>query len=549
MRKIYTFLFLTMGAVTTAHAQWNTNATPKCLFSTTYVDEQGVAQQGGDYYGCSVKTARTADKKTWVAWRTWGNKELNGRKIPAVRTFLQLLDREGVAQFDTPIMVNDYCTTTWWSNYALRVAADGSAIVTVADGRAEEATLSPADEHPMGFQPAIYKIDQEGNFLWGLDGIEYRQYMDAGYTNCFVIGNDTYFIFFNNVADDTPNEPLKGTFIQRISDDGVPVWTEPKRLSEDAQLQLEMLPTTNDELLFFDMTNDGSRVQRMNKNLEPIWSEPVIYDENAYGGNELNHYRILSDGNGGACVAFQRFMGQFSHNIRVQHINEDGSLGFGLTALDVYNAEEYDHAYQSIAVNPKTQEILVQFATDMEDFGYVMHQKFSFDGDYLYNEKGKSIASKSVSTSNGYMFGLVGVGSLSGGDWIAVYRDLAGFEKESFVIRRYDKDGNQVWTRTIGRNLAPDNVNLIVEEEAIYLFYREYKDDKEPGIKMFRIGVDGSYNVTYPEIPEGIRETVSSPTSDTPEYFTLDGCRYAQLQRGLNIVRRADGKVEKINKK
>ncbi len=547
MKRFYTIMLLGMAALTSVHAQWNTNATPQCLLSANYVDEQGVAHKGGDYYGCSVKTARTADKKTWVAWKTSGKKEVRGVKRTAVRTYLQLLDKDGVPQFDTPILVNDYATTTWWSRYGLCVAADGSAIVTVADGRAEEATLSDDMDHPYGFQPAIYKIDQEGNFLWGLDGVEYREYMDAGYTNCFVIGSDTYFIFCNvKYGDETADDALYGTFIQRISDDGVPVWDAPKRLSPTSELQYELLPTTNDELLFFDRTNDGSRVQRMNKDLEPVWDEPVIYDEYAYGGNAMNSYRVVSDGMGGACVAFQRFMGEFSHNIRVQHINEDGSLGFGLSGLDAYNAEEYDHNYPSIAVNPATQEILVQFASEMGDGGCVMHQKFSYDGDYLYDERGKTIAQKSKSTSNGYMFGVEGVGSLSGGDWIAIYRDLAAYARESFIIRRYDKDGNQVWTRTIGRNLSASDINLTVEDEAVYLFYREYNDDKEPGIKMFRIATDGSYNVTYPDQPDGIQEVEGRSSASVSHFFTPDGRRHAQPQRGLNIVRKADGSVEKV---
>ena len=84
----------------------------------------------------------------------------------------------------------------------------------------------------------------------------------------------------------------------------------------------------------------------------------------------------------------------------------------------------------------------------------------------------------------------MGVGSLKCGDWIAVYRDLSAYNHESFVIRRYDQNGERVWTRTIGRGLAPDGVQLVVEEEAAYLFYREYAEGKEPGFKIFRIGVD-----------------------------------------------------------
>lgn len=538
MKKLLALLLVAMAGTGSAYAQWNTGATPKCLFSTTYVDENGQTKTGGDYFACTPMVARTADKKTWISWKTWGTKLIDGQKVSAVRTYLQLIDRDGVAQFDEPIMVNDHITPTYWSKYALCVASDGSAIVTVADSRVQDDTFNDFGNSPQYFTPAIYKIDQEGNFLWGLDGIEYRNITNSAYTNAFVVGDDTYFVFLDMSADDTSG----ATYIQRIDAEGVPVWDEPRKMRDEMYLQYNILPSTDGDLLLFDSTPDGSRVQRLNADFEDQWGEPVIYDEHKYDGYEMNHYRVVSDGNGGACVVFVRSMGQFSHNIRVQHICEDGSLGFGLSGLDAYNAEAYDHNYPSIAANPKTGEILVQFASDQGAEGHVLHQKFSYDGDYLYDELGQSIASKDANAST-YMFGLLGVGSLSCGDWICCYRDLAGYNDESFVIRRYDKDGNRVWSKTIGRNLAPSDSKFIVEDEAAYLFYREMRSGKEPGIKIFRIGADGTYNVDYESA--GITSVDNTGEADVKSIYTLDGKQLQQLQRGLNVVKYTDGTVEK----
>ena len=504
MKRIFTLLTFAMAAVAPALAQWNTNATPKLLFGLEYTDPiTGEAKTGGDYYACNPMVVRTPDKKTWIAWKTARNLEINGDIRSGECTYLQLLDRDGIPQFDEPILVNDHVTPSWWSEYALCVASDGSAIITVSDSRAEEDTMEGEERNGLQFSPAIYKIDQEGNFLWGLDGVEYRNIINSPYTNAFVVGDDIFFIFAELSEDSTTGT----TFIQRIDDDGVPAWEEPKVLREESFMQYKILPSLDGNFLFFDHSPEGARVQCLNRDLEDQWGEAVIYDDYYYGGYEMNHYRIVSDGSGGACVAFQRPMGGFAHNIRVQHINADGSLGFGLTGLDTYNADEYDHNYPSIAANPNTQEILVQFASDLGNLGSVMHQKFSFDGDYLYDELAVPIASKNANNNGGYMFGLpkTGVGSLECGDWISVYRDLAGYNKESIVIRRYDKEGNQVWSKTIGREIAPTNMTIIVEEEAVYLFYREQKTGKEPGIKIFRISTNGNYDVTYPdpEVVEG----------------------------------------------
>lgn len=529
MKKLYALLVLAMAGVSTASAQWNTNATPKLIFD---------AAGKGDYFACNPKAVRTPDKKTWISWKTGTQFQISGVTHTGECTYLQLLDRDGVPQFDEPILVNSHVTPSWWSEYALCVAADGSAIVTVSDSRTEEDNLQEDDRNGHTFTPAIYKVDQEGNFLWGLDGVEYTDIVNGPYTNAFVVGDDTYFIFQKLAEDGTTGF----TYVQRIDPDGVVAWEEPKVLRDEPFMQYVILPSTDGDFLLFDHTADGARVQRLNRDWEDQWGEPVIYDEHKYDGYAMNQYKVQSDGNGGACVAFVRNMGGFTHNIRVQHINADGSLGFGLTGLDAANTEDNDYDYCNIAVNSETEEILIDFESQLESTYDVMLQKFSFDGDYLFDELGLSIANKNRAT-NSYAFGPVGSGAIPGtSDWIVIYRDVQNYVNSSFIIRRYNSTGEQVWTRTIGREIDPNNTKFFVEKEATYLIYRETRSTKEPGIKIFRIGNDGTYNVTYEDPMTGI-ETVQPAIGTNQQYYNLDGKKLQQPRHGLNIVRRSDGSV------
>lgn len=534
MKKLYTLFLMALTGVCPVMAQWNTNATPVCVYD---------ASGHGDYYACNPKAVRTPDKKTWIAWRTMGTKEINGIKSSAVRTYLQLLDINGVPQFEQPIMVNDHATTTWWSEYGLQVAADGSAVVTVADGRAQENSLSDLQDHADFFSPAIYKIDQQGNFRWGSDGVAYTQYTNAPFTNCYVVGNDAFLIFYNGDDGDpeTAEDPnLIGTFIQRVNDDGTTAWSEPMAWSDEF-VQPQILPSVDGRFLLFDKSPEGSVVHCMDRDLNEVWGDPVIYDDHKYDGYAMNQYCIAPDGKGGAAVAFVRNMGQFAHNIRVQHINADGSLGFGLTGLDAANTEDNDYDYCGIAVNPRSEEILVDFESQLPTGYDVMLQKFSFDGDYLFDDLGLSIASKDP--TNVYAFGKVGCGAVGDDQWIVAYRDVQAFVNASFIIQRYDKDGQRVWSRTIGREIDPTSITFFVEEEATYLIYRETRENKEPGIKIFRIGNDGSYNVTYPD-DLGINDSQIA-VDRAVRYYDLSGRELPQAQKGLNIVRKSDGTVQK----
>ena len=69
MKRLFTVMMMALAG-SSAFAQWNTNATPKCLMGIEYTDpETGEVRKGGDYYICSPKVARTPDKKTWISWK------------------------------------------------------------------------------------------------------------------------------------------------------------------------------------------------------------------------------------------------------------------------------------------------------------------------------------------------------------------------------------------------------------------------------------------------------------------------------------------------
>ena len=105
MKRLFTVMMMALAG-SSAFAQWNTNATPTCLMGIEYTDpETGEVRKGGDYYICEPKVARTPDKKTWISWKTWGHKKIRDINRYAVRTYLQLLDRDGNPQFEEPIIL------------------------------------------------------------------------------------------------------------------------------------------------------------------------------------------------------------------------------------------------------------------------------------------------------------------------------------------------------------------------------------------------------------------------------------------------------------
>lgn len=517
-KTIFTLVACALTASPT-FAQWNTGSVPAVITDCS--------EANTDYYACNPKAARTPDGKTWLSYKVW---EENG-----VHTYVQLLDKDGVKQFEgLGIKLNDYQTPTWWSEYQLAVASDGSAIVSLADSRSEildetnaQARVKsdyktdsgfgdPDKSRYQTFQPSFYKISQDGDFEWGLDGITFAKYQKAPYTDIFVNGDDI-FIQFTDVSDNNA-----GTYMNRISLDGVVAFEECKPLYG------QLVPSLESDMLVIS----GSTINRVNRDLESVWDAPVEYDNYFYGGYEMRPYKIASDGEGGAAVAFVRGMGQFAHNIRLQYINADGELGFGLTGIDTYNAEMYDHDYPNIALNKKTKEIMVDWESKKGQYTQTIG-KYSFNGDRHWGELGIDIASKD--SPSGFAYGRVGSGALSNGDWILVFRDVQAWGNEKLTVMRLNPDGQIVWKKNFGRSISVNSVNCIVEEDATYIFFRG-----EKSLDMIRVfNTDGSTTA-------GINNLQTSDEAEPAACYSIDGKKLNAPQKGINIVRMTDGTTKKV---
>lgn len=502
-------MFTLIAAALTASAtfaQWNTGNKP-----VTIIDCEGQ----GDYYCSNPIFARTADGKTWMTYKVW---EEGG-----VHQFVQLLNQDGVKQFEgIGIRLNNYPTNTWWSLNGMAVAPDGGVIVSVADARSEKEPTGNEGKY-QSFQPSVYKISQEGEFVWGLDGITFPEFQYAPYTDVTVNGEDTYFQF-TDITDDKVN-----AYIMRITKDGEQAYDALKPFYG------QLVPSTNGDMLGVS----GNTINRYNRDWESVWGESVVYDDQTYGGHEMRPYKTASDGEGGVAIAFVRNMGNFSHNVRIQYIAGDGELGFGLTGIDAYNAEVGDHDYPGITLNPNTKEIMVDWESKVADDSGMAYfpislGKYSYYGDRFWGELGIETTSKY--SASGYAYARVATAALDNGDWLVAYRDLAGWETEMLTIKRIDKDGKDVWKKNYGRNIYFNDTKMFIDGNMGYVFHKG-----KTGIEALRFSLtDGAVS--------GIENVEDTKAATPVAFYGIDGKQHDGLQKGINIVKMSDGSSRKIVK-
>jgi len=206
MRKMKLLLsaavFVAAGAFTPVRAQFN--------------GDPNVNTVVRDFPGMNSGVSRIAtapNGKSFVVWR-----QTNGSLAPQVR--MQLIDSNGVRQWDSAGIIID--TLLGSASYVDQLVVDkkGDALYTLTDQR-----------NPGTFKnrAVIYKIDQQGNSLWGTNGIVLYDTTTNPY---YSYAGSICVTDSNNVIVAYTSDPNTRTFttFEKYSPSGVMLWDTKKRL-------------------------------------------------------------------------------------------------------------------------------------------------------------------------------------------------------------------------------------------------------------------------------------------------------------------------------
>lgn len=523
MRR-FTLLSLAMAAAITASAQWNTNSNPVVLTG----DGQGTH---------SPKVVLTNDGKMYIAWRTAAKV---GGALCYAFPHLQLLDKDGNAMFGKDgLAVSTHVSPSWTSDYSLAATPDGCAIISTADSRSEE---SDSLDRYNTFTPVWYKIDQEQDYVWGLDGLALTDRISSPLTNTYVVGEDVWI-------QDNTSSYTDVNYFNRVSADGTLAF------SESQSIFGQIIQSDGTDFISVNSGSYGPEAMRYTRDCGKVWSEPITFASSNYGGHSLHPYSLNSDGKGGFYATWVRNMGSFSHMICTQHVDADGDPTFGLDAMDVYSAEELDHNYATQAVDTKNNKAFVVWALQVGGGRYDLRaQLFSQEGDRLFGDEGKVIATKDGDYA-GWAFNNYGLLPVGDGEWLACYADVRGWQKEYLYVERLDKDGNSVWKKQIGEYGRFDDVNFLKGDDCSYVVFLTENEDGYDILKGARIFDDGSFE----KASDGITALDEAATANSlATIYSIDGklvktvkgesLDNVSLDHGMYIVtmKDANGKMKSV---
>lgn len=430
MKKLFTAMLACMAAgPALAVSQWPTNPAAANLLISAEQETGATLPQ----------VQETKDGKFWVTWLTWED-GMNGY-IKA-----QLLDKEGNALLDKGgIYVMKRPTATWTSNYGMGVTSDGCLVVCHSD--------CGDDPDRQSFYPRAYKIDQEGNQLWGLDGVEFSTRDASGHRPKVGITNEgTIFIGFNDLSHSASED--SAFVIYKMNDDGTKAWVNP---IETPGMFGAFSPCEEDDIYLSIINGGAITLQRIDSMGDFVWSDPVIVEDR--DPNTRTEVQPISDETGGVVLAYQRYIDLATIYSGMQRISPDGELCMGLHGIDLLEEPGATQSAPGICLNGKRQEIIAAWNYDKTSNNYLYIQKYDYSGAPLWNEP--------VKYGGDYMWGYATTNGkiLDDGTTIICYNDQHGAVESDIKLMKIDTEGNEIWTKQIAPVAYHDEPVLFFDQE------------------------------------------------------------------------------------
>ena len=255
----YLLIFLAGMIPSICMAQWNTD---NSVIEFTEPSEQPILK---------VKSIETPNGSTWLAYTTYTPGFLVDCKI-------QLIDKEGISKFEE----GGFSLIS--NSRDLPSSADSFGMVCDKDGNIILCFLSAKDAESYLPKPRLFKINQNGEQVWGNDGVEIlntSENIDS--QNLYKI-NDEIFVAWS-ATDYT--DWSSSTFIMKFSDSGSSMWESPIQIpGKSASIlnnedNISIFYTKSNHAYMNIYTTDGVQL-----NEEPVSiSEDGVYVNEPWGAS------------------------------------------------------------------------------------------------------------------------------------------------------------------------------------------------------------------------------------------------------------------------
>ncbi len=319
------------------------------------------------------KIASCSNGNSYISWYT-ANAETYSAN-------LQLIDSNGNKLWSNDLLVSNYPTDTWVTDYSLTVDNQNNCILAFNDYR-----NSMSDQDIV-----IYKISETGEFLWENDFVTFEM-------------PDTWDFFPHLVVTPQNNIVVCWTnydnviLLQKLSPTGEKLWGENPIIVDDVNETIRygypQIFNAEEENIFLAWTYESGNfmypdknicLQKIDENGEFLFENNVV----VYNGNDIPVYTSFiakTDNENGIYFSWYAFVnGQL--NTIINHVDNEGIVTMTEGGFIFENNQNFLRLNSSITVNEQNEMTVFWKQTDLNQTeNAIFGQKFNETGEKLWGE-------------------------------------------------------------------------------------------------------------------------------------------------------------------
>jgi len=377
MKKLFVLLFLLSQM---AQAQWVDDPAVNTLVNANF----------GSHY--VPKIALNQDGSYYISW--WGG-------TSNINMNLALFSHDGFSFWDQALVVSSHPQNTWVDDYNLVADHEGNAVLVFSDVRNGGVKNTVA-----------YKIDAEGNQLWGEDGISLAVAGSSEFNPTAVVNEDNdVFVLFSTNYD---NGDLNKIYVHKIEAEGTLSWgANGKIFSGFSSSWVLPYPMANSDGGFsfgfyketgtFPATVRKIAMIRCDSEGNELWDTEANVT-NAGGISAWDDIVLKADGQGGAYFVWNddRYFDNVAESY-AQYINPDGVAQWTENGVVLSDEPGYFQFYAVPGGVNSSGEFTVLWnkVNSNQNMASLMYQRISLDGQRLESANGKTILPLSDRMQNG----------------------------------------------------------------------------------------------------------------------------------------------------
>lgn len=384
-----------------------------------------------------------------------------------IRTYLQILDKDGRKKFPEPLLISAERTRSWiMINQRLFVDRDGNALISVSDCRnaplnaPAKTKVSPTENYASGIVSSsnrslnysIYKVAPDGTQLWGDKGID----LDEGHSyeiqakiNMIQLEDGSYVFAWMKAREEGAAMAIQ---LQRVSSDGTFLWENVQLADDVTPYQYPYLLNAGNNqviLVYAKGTNRDIMVRKIDFEGTPVWSEDVRVYRGGFPDIPLQVIvKAYPDPKGGVFVTW--YDDRLFTNIEsayTSYVTPDGRLGY--TAGEEGQKIGYAgfRSFASSLVYDTANDcayVAWRETTPTQNFQRLMGQKLSMTGELMWGSEGVEIQPWAPALIGYYSVREAGAGQFAAfymlRDSITAYGDVTAY---ATLVK--GEDGSLLW--------------------------------------------------------------------------------------------------------